>query len=448
MEQFPRAPGRTNQVASSAYLSYLHATIPLPATMFARIFQRNGATEVADQFAASLNSIVALEQLLDYVAAHLADISGARSVYILLAQPITDRHTCRKALGGEWDIVISPGSKLLGWLSVNQTSLDLGRNGEVADSLTAPEREAIRRADIGLIIPCFVIGRLSGLLLFGRREDGRLYRESDIALLSRLARQAALAFEHATMYQLQEDRLKKLFLADKLATIGELAARAAHELRNPLTTVRSTVQYLKKSVPLDKAALTEAAIEEIDRMDGIIRGMLSLSRVSDLQLCEVDLQDQIGQTLTILESELRLRNILPDFQSHTENVSLLADASGVRQLLLNILLNSIQAMPEGGPIAVLLEDDSGRPPGEGLRLIIRDTGTGIPARDLQKVFDPFFTTKENGTGLGLSICYGIVHRHGGEIDISSVSEGEERGTTVTIRLPRGFNNGGGSKVRL
>jgi signal transduction histidine kinase len=410
--------------------------------MFANVFQRDwpkNSNAASDQFAASLNSIVALDQHLDYVAAYLMDISGARSVYILLAQPITDRYACRKVLGGEWDIVISPGSKLLGWLSVNQTPLDLGRNAEIADSLSAPEREAIRKADIGLIIPCYVIGRLSGLLLFGRREDGKPYRGSDIALLSRLARQAALAIEHATMYELQEDRLKKLFQADKLATIGELAARAAHELRNPLTTVRSTVQYLKKSVTDDKQALAEIAIEEIGRMDGIIKGMLSLSRVSDLQPCEVDLQDQVRQALMILESEFRQRDIVPDFQSHTENAALPADPSGLRQLLLNLLLNSIQAMPRGGSIAVLLEDDSVRPPGEGLRLIIRDTGTGIPASDLQKVFDPFFTTKETGTGLGLSICYGIVTKHGGEIDITSVSEGENTGTTVTIRLPRNIS---------
>jgi two-component system, NtrC family, sensor kinase len=407
--------------------------------MFAKIFQRAGATDrdaTSDQFAASLNSIVALDQLLDYVAAHLADISGARSVYILLAQPITDRYTCRKALGGEWDIVISQGSKLLRWLSINQTPLDLGRNAEIADSLSAPEREAIRKADIGLIIPCYVIGRLSGLLLFGRREDGKLYRGSDMAFLSRLAHQAALAIEHATMYQLQEDRLKKLFQADKLATIGELAARAAHELRNPLTTVRSTVEYVKSSLPADKETMVEAAIEEIDRMDGIIKGMLSLSRVSDLQMCDVDLEDQVRQCLAMLGSELRQRNIVLDVQSRTGNAVLLADPSALRQLLLNLLLNSTQAMPGGGSIFVLLEDDSARPPGKGLRLTIRDTGTGIPAADLPKVFDPFFTTKEAGTGLGLSICYGIVKKHGGEIEITSVSEGENTGTIVSIMLPR------------
>ncbi len=329
-----------------------------------------------------------------------------------------------------------PRSKLLGWLSVNQTSLDLGRNAEIADSLSVPEREAIRKADVGLIIPCFVVGRLSGLLLLGRREDGKLYRGSDIALLSRLARQAALAIEHATMYQLQEDRLKKLFQADKLATIGELAARAAHELRNPLTTVRSTVEYVKSSLPADKETMVEAAIEEIDRMDGIIKGMLSLSRVSDLQMCDVDLEDQVRQSLAMLGSELRQRDIVVDVQSRTGNAVLLADPSALRQLLLNLLLNSTQAMPSGGSIFVRLEDNSARPPGEGFRLTIRDTGTGIPAADLPKVFDPFFTTKEAGTGLGLSICYGIVKKHGGEIEITSVSEGENTGTTVIIMLPR------------
>jgi two-component system NtrC family sensor kinase len=111
----------------------------------------------------------------------------------------------------------------------------------------------------------------------------------------------------------------------------------------------------------------------------------------------------------------------------------------MKQVFLNVLLNSIQAMQSGGTIRISLADrpdTSAKLPSGSVRVTINDTGPGIPEETLRRVFDPFFTTKENGTGLGLSITYGIVHGHGGDISMASTTDPAGHGTTVTIRLPR------------
>jgi signal transduction histidine kinase len=241
------------------------------------------------------------------------------------------------------------------------------------------------------------------------------------------------------MTQFQEERLKKLFHADKLATVGELAAGAAHEIRNPLTSIRSTVQFLKKDLPPEKHGYVEGVIEEVDRIDGIIRGLLSLSKSSELHLSRVDLREALQQTLLLLDPELKRNRIAVNQEMRIGDPTVEADQAQVKQVFLNVLLNSVQSMPGGGTITVHLAD---RPDGkreesiDSVRVTLSDNGPGMPEETIRRVFDPFFTTKENGTGLGLSITYGIVHGHGGEIDIASKTDPSSHGTSVTIRLPR------------
>jgi signal transduction histidine kinase len=242
------------------------------------------------------------------------------------------------------------------------------------------------------------------------------------------------------MYQFQEDKLKKLFHADKLATVGELAAGAAHEIRNPLTSIRSTAQYIKKTLPEDKQPFVNGIIEEVDRIDQIIKGLLSFSRSSELHIENVNLDDILNQTLLLLDSEFRKHNIAvrKEFVSPPRQIT--ADTAQLKQVFLNILLNSVQAMPTGGEIALTMTDtpqhEEHLDKENFVCVTLTDTGPGIPEEDLPRVFDPFYTTKENGTGLGLSIAYGIVSKHGGEIEIASATEKPNTGTTVIIRLPK------------
>ena len=396
-----------------------------------------------EEFLKSLNSIVGLEQLLDNFTAKLKELFDAAAVYIVLYEPITNRYVGKMAKGAHRELVtglnFSRSDNLVKWLTVNRCALDITSNDEVIRFLSQQERELLQLTNTVLAVPLIVLNRLTGAIFLGARTNGSRYSPADMEMLSTLAGQSALAIEHALMYQFQEDRLRKIFHADKLATVGELAAGAAHEIRNPLTSVRSTIQYLQKDLPEDKKQLVDGIIGEVDRIDQVIRGLLSFSKASELHMAPVDIQDVLDQTLLLLDSELRNRGIEVRRNYAASEMHITGDTANLKQLFLNVLLNSLQAMPDGGVVTITVSNwPTGGDAGRGKNFVcidIMDNGHGIPEQDLPSVFDPFFTTKESGTGLGLSISYGIVSRHDGEIDIRSRTDGDKKGTTVTIRLP-------------
>lgn len=397
------------------------------------------STEV-EEFIRSVNLVVGLDQLLEILSAKLRDLSGAETVFLSLYEPVTNRFAGRKAKGHAPDALpslrFSPSDRLVKWLTVNQCPLDLSREQEIVKFLASRERDLLQKAGITVLFPFIAVNRLTGAALLTQKTDGTPYQQSEIDTIMLLASHSALAIEHALLYEFQEDKLKRILHADKLATVGELAAGAAHEIRNPLTSIRSTAQFLTKDLPEERKPLARGMIEEVDRIDHIIAGLLSLSKSAALKIMKVDLADIVRQTLLLLEPELRTRHITVDERTDTDSTIIEGDQAQLKQLLLNILLNSIQAMPEGGKISLELAENAsgGEEDRHLLVLTVKDTGRGIAPGDLPKVFDPFFTTKESGTGLGLSISYGIVSKHGGEIRISSPAD--SGGTAVTIQLPR------------
>jgi signal transduction histidine kinase len=416
-------------------------------TTMARVQRRsrpNGPFEASQEFLKSLNIVVGLDQLLDILAAHLRELSEAATVAIVLFEPITNRYTLRKQKGCELPelpaLSFSPSDRLVKWLTVNRAPLNVRTQNDVLDYLGEHERALLHRLHAALLVPFIALNRLSGIAILTRPEDAGAYASDEADRLLHIASHSALAIEHAMMYQFQEDRLKKVFHADKLATVGELAAGTAHEIRNPLTSIRSTVQFLKKYLPEDKQPLIDGVTDEVDRIDAIIKGLLSLSRTTELRIVSIDAAETLAQTLQLLSPELRSHSIEVIENATTSFTMIDGDPAQLKQLFLNVLLNSVQAMPGGGMLTVTLADGeltatpSG--PSSPLAIRIKDTGIGIPPHNLPRVFDPFFTSKESGTGLGLSIAYGIVTKHGGEIQIESSTTSPGNGTTVTILLPR------------
>jgi two-component system, NtrC family, sensor kinase len=393
----------------------------------------------AEEFLRSLNVLVGLEQVLENVSARFREMLNAGTVYVSLAEPVTDMYAGKVAKGENperlIDFTFTKADSLIKWLNVNHAVLEVNSQPEVIAYLSERERTLLGSAKIQLVIPLIVVNRLTGALFVSAKTHGEPYRAEDIEALPLLAGQSALAIEHALMFQFQEDKLRNLLHTDKLATVGELAAGAAHEIRNPLTSIRSTIQYLVKELPPGKQSLAVGLIDEVDRIDRIIQGLLTFSKTSELHRAAVNIEDVLTQTLLLLEPEARKNSIEIHRICQTGNSTIQGDAAQLKQVFLNILLNSIQAMPQGGTIEIQtsLADDSRR----NLIIDIVDTGTGIPAGSIQKVFDPFYTTKESGTGLGLSISYGIIGKHGGTIALASRAEGSSTGTTVTIKLPRG-----------
>lgn len=399
----------------------------------------------SEEFTRSLTSIVGLDQLLENFTSKLKEILDAVTLFVVLYEPITGSYIGRKAKGQNAGLLpeftFSRSDNLVRWLNINKCPLRVTEDQEVMTFLSGRERGLLLKTDIVIVVPLIVVNHLTGALFISRKVLGTSYSPFETETLSTLSNHSALAIEHALMYQFQEDRLKKLFHADKLATVGELAAGAAHEIRNPLTSIRSTIQYLTKALPEDKQQAASGIIEEVDRIDEVIKGLLSFSKTSTLNMAPLDLPEILEQTLLLLDPEFRKCAIVVDRRYDPADMRIVGDASHLKQLFLNILLNSIQAMPGGGTISIGLSAQAeggvrGAFPESQVRILITDDGCGISQSDLPKVFDPFFTTKETGTGLGLSISYGIVNKHGGDISITSAVEGPGKGTTVTIHLPK------------
>ncbi|MHB8835722.1 MAG: ATP-binding protein [Candidatus Methylomirabilia bacterium] len=208
---------------------------------------------------------------------------------------------------------------------------------------------------------------------------------------------------------------------NRLTTLGEFSAQVAHELRNPLTAMSSTVQYLAAASEGRDREMLRIITESIERMDGIIRRMRLLSREMPLARTSVDLGDLLAHLLAFLEASLRGQGVVPLFRPPAVSLLVSADPAQLHQALLNLLMNAMQAMPRGGKLRLRLARarrpaDGGPPPA---MILIADSGAGIPPEVAGRIFDPFYTTREAGTGLGLPIADKIVREHGGTIRFTS-----------------------------
>ncbi len=215
---------------------------------------------------------------------------------------------------------------------------------------------------------------------------------------------------------------------EKLAAVGQLAAGAAHEIRNPLTSIRGFIQLLQAKGAQAQQEYFKIILSEIDRIDRLINDLLLLARPAEMQREPTALPDLIEELILLRQQEFDQQSITVVREFSPEVGPVPVDPKSIRQLLYNLTNNAVEAMPHGGRLTYRV-----RPAGnDRVALEVADTGVGIPSKQLKRLFVPFFTTKEQGTGLGLALCYSIVEAHKGRIDVQSEVG---VGTTFTIYLP-------------
>jgi two-component system, NtrC family, sensor histidine kinase PilS len=268
------------------------------------------------------------------------------------------------------------------------------------------------------------------------RPDGsRLPVGMSLSFLRR-GQGAICSFQDLTDIRRMEEQVRQ---ADRLTAIGRLAAGLAHEIRNPLGSIRGSVEVLRGSLDAqgDDRRLMDIVLRESDRLDAIIRDFLQFSRPPHLVRVPTDVSSMLDEILLMLSNQggvqgldaprVRIRR---DVAESTAKVDV--DPAQMRQALWNLCLNAVEAMPQGGEVRVgvrTVPSESGR---ILMEITVEDTGVGITAAELTQVFEPFFTTKPQGTGLGLAIAHRIVEDHGGEIRVQSEPW---RGSRFTILLP-------------
>jgi two-component system, NtrC family, sensor kinase len=222
-----------------------------------------------------------------------------------------------------------------------------------------------------------------------------------------------------------------LIQSEKLAGVGKLAAGVAHEINNPLTCVLTNSSLILSDLPPDdpRREDLQAIVDETLRCRKIVKGLLDFARQTKPQKQKLDLNKVAEDVLALVRNQASFQNITLQAELDPGIPQVLADADQMRQVVLNIILNAADAMPQGGRIRI---QSSLEPKTRHVVLRISDTGPGIPAEIQNRMFEPFFTTKRTGTGLGLAIVYGIMERHKGSLSVESAPG---RGTTMIVTLP-------------
>ncbi len=297
-------------------------------------------------------------------------------------------------------------------------------------------RQELTSLGAALVIPGLIERHLVGFLALGTKVSGAGYSSDDLHAFATLANEAATAIENASSYEellKVNEQLKaaseRLLIQERLAAAGQFAMGMAHEVKNPLSAIKTFAQYLpeKYADPAFREKFFHIVQAEIERINTLVKELSDFAKPAPLQLQPVRLSELVEDTLTLLSDQC-LRQGVEVHKSFGENgLAIQADPQQLKQVILNLLLNSLEAMEQGGRLEVTTQTNRTH-----LILRVSDTGSGILPEHQRDVWDPFFTTKERGMGLGLAIVKGVVERHGGQITLSSTPE---KGTAVELFLP-------------
>jgi signal transduction histidine kinase len=228
----------------------------------------------------------------------------------------------------------------------------------------------------------------------------------------------------------QRELESQLHLAERLAALGEMVAGISHEIKNPLGIIRSTAELLGEMPDANdnQKRLSGVIKEESTRLNQIVTEFLDFARPQEPNLNECQLEEIIEKNLSFIRPELEKKGIQVHENLNGRSFRLRADQDLLYRAFLNILINAMHSMQDGGTIDIIVEEAR-----DGYSIEFEDTGCGISQENVDKIFNPFFTTKEKGSGLGLSIVRKIIEGHRGTIGIESV---EGQGTKVQVQLPR------------
>ena len=310
-------------------------------------------------------------------------------------------------------------------LKLNRDQVKIGIDPETLDKLNVGDF---------IVVPLIANDNPIGVVVADNQFSHQVIDDERMNLLMLFANQAGLAIERAETYaRLDEEKNKlqkayeelktmqdQLLHAKRLATIGEMVAHVAHEIRNPLVTIGGFVRKIQKaSLEKNEKGLQNISgivVDEVSRLEKILTNMLDFSKLSRLRPKLANINDLVDETCVLMsldestgEQAIKLQK---EFDSSLPPI--IIDRQQIKQVLINLIQNAISYMPEGGLLRLSTRRES-----DQIRVSVSDSGPGISPENLEELFNPFFTTKANGIGLGLSISQQIINSHGGKIDVDS-----------------------------
>jgi signal transduction histidine kinase len=311
------------------------------------------------------------------------------------------------------------------------------RESQGSDFVGAMEIRVLETLKCELCIPLISKNRIRGILSLAKKTSNLPFTDNDLEFLSVLASQFTSAIESAILYESQKNMnlelkrtQKQLIQSEKLAAIGQLSASIAHEINNPLGIIKNYLFILSDSVEIGDPNRPNLQVmeEEVDRIARIVKSLLDFCRPKTESMCTLDIAEIMNQAVYLVEKQFLKENIVLKRNLPQNLPGVKGFGDEIKQVFLNLLMNSRDFMPQGGEILVSAQRNE-----DTLEIEFSDTGCGILEENISRVFEPFFTTKGEGkgTGLGLWICYEIIQRHGGTI----VAKSKDKGTSFLITLP-------------
>lgn len=274
-------------------------------------------------------------------------------------------------------------------------------------------------------VPVFADNKLVLLIILGEKVSGDMFTLEDMDLLRTISHQTAIALKNARFYQEKVN-------SEKLASIGMMSATFAHEIRNPLTSLKTFAQLMpeKYNDPEFRDTFSRIVVGEIEKIDGLIGDLLDFSsEKKSARFNDIDLTGLVDEVVDSVRDKLELERsgIVVEKRYNGDSVRMMGDAGKLKQAFSNIIINGCQAMHEQGTLRVDI-----RRSGKHVDVTVEDTGDGIHPEDMSRIFDPFVTTKEMGVGLGLAISKRIIEGHNGRINVKSQLS---KGSVFTVSLP-------------
>lgn len=286
-----------------------------------------------------------------------------------------------------------------------------------AEKITAVKKEAIIGQKIDSILPFFVFPFSEGRKEYSIMIEGTQkiigLGISTLKTIDDKIKGYIIIFQDLTEKKQLEAEMKQ---KEKWAAIGELSSSIAHEIRNPLASLKSSIEILREDlVPKDhKERLMEIALKEMERLNRIISDFLIYSRPSKLEMKRIDIHEILDETIEFLKNMEPNKDNIKIVKHYSRALQVNVDPEKMKQVFWNLGLNALDAMPMEGKLVISTEHSNGF-----IHIHFKDSGMGIQEKDIEKIFYPFFTTKEHGTGLGLAIAYRIIDEHKGKIKVES-----------------------------
>lgn len=391
-----------------------------------RIFDLHTIFEITRDF----NSVLNYDTLVDSFMLTSMGQVGASRASLFLPPSISADHfqtAFTKGLPDETDLSSGRQIQINGQLSeylhsqgrplsITELKQEMDGTEEVSKDISI-----LTVAEDGIVIPLTFKESLKGFLAIGGKITSPGFTGEDIEFLSVLANQFVVALENARLYESEKKVLNELRLAQKQlvqtersAAIGELSAKIAHEVNNPLSIITNYLTLCRRNLddPVKTVEYLEITNNEIARIARIVRQLLDFNRPNSSPKRSLDIRTVVDDIIKLVEWQMADTKIEVKRVCQPGLPQVLGSAEQLKQVFLNLMLNAKEAMPDGGELHITAEvrDDN-------VVIIFCDTGQGIPKEHLAKIFEPFYTTREDdsGTGLGLSVCFGIIAEHGGKI---------------------------------